>query len=171
MAETLAQKLVDLFQNVIPPWLTVFVISLLPLLENRGGMIAAKLLNMDLLKAFGLSCLGSILPVPLILLFIRRIFALLRRRKGFDRLIRRFEARAEKNRDKIMRYEQWGLLLFVAIPLPGTGGWTGALMAALLDIPPKKAFPIIAIGVLIAGFIMTTVTYGVGWLVGAPSAP
>ena len=58
-----------------------------------------------------------------------------------------------------------GLLLFIAIPLPGTGGWTGALMASLLEIPPKKAFPIIALGVLIAGLIMTTVTYGIGWIV------
>ncbi|MFR0973130.1 MAG: COG2426 family protein [Acutalibacteraceae bacterium] len=95
----------------------------------------------------------------------KKIFEWLRKIKGFDKIIKHFEAKAEKNRDKINRGKQWGLLLFVAIPLPGTGGWTGALMASLLEIPPKKAFPIIALGVLIAGLIMTTVTYGIGWIV------
>ena len=98
-------------------------------------------------------------------MFIKKIFEWLRKIKGFDKIIKHFEAKAEKNRDKINRGKQWGLLLFVAIPLPGTGGWTGALMASLLEIPPKKAFPIIALGVLIAGLIMTTVTYGIGWIV------
>lgn len=165
MAETLAQYLVTLFADTIPSWLTVFIISLFPILENRGGMIAARLLDMNLLQAFCISYIGNLLPIPFILLFIKKIFEWLRRFKGFDRLICKFEAKAEKNRDKIMKYKQWGLLLFVAIPLPGTGGWTGALMAALLNIPLKKAFPVIAIGVLIAGLIVTTVAYGVGWVV------
>lgn len=165
MAETLAQKLVELFGDTIPPWLTVFVISLFPILENRGGMIAARLLDMNMLQAFCISYIGNIIPVPFILLFIKKIFEWLRKLPAFDRLIKKFEAKAEKNRDKILKYKQWGLLLFVAIPLPGTGGWTGALMAALLDIPIKKSFPIIAFGVLIAGLIVTTITYGVGWLI------
>ena len=146
--ENLAEKMVHLFGDTIPSWLTVFIISLFPILENRGGMIAARLLNMNMLQAF-----------------IKKIFEWLRKIKGFDKIIKHFEAKAEKNRDKINRGKQWGLLLFVAIPLPGTGGWTGALMASLLEIPPKKAFPIIALGVLIAGLIMTTVTYGIGWIV------
>lgn len=164
MTEALAQKLVELFGSTIPPWLTVFVISLFPILENRGGMIAASLLNMNMLAAFFISYLGNILPIPFILLFIKKIFKWLRRFKSFDKLISKFEAKAEKNRDKILKYKQWGLLLFVAVPLPGTGGWTGALMAALLDIPIKKSFPIIALGVLIAGVIMTTITYGARWI-------
>ena len=163
--ENLAEKMVHLFGDTIPSWLTVLIISLFPILENRGGMIAARLLNMNMLQAFIISYLGNLVPIPSILLFIKKIFEWLRKIKGFDKIIKHFEAKAEKNRDKINRGKQWGLLLFVAIPLPGTGGWTGALMASLLEIPPKKAFPIIALGVLIAGLIMTTVTYGIGWIV------
>ena len=163
--ENLAEKMVHLFGDTIPSWLTVCVFSLFPILENRGGMIAARLLNMNMLQAFIISYLGNLVPIPFILLFIKKIFEWLRKIKGFDKIIKHFEAKAEKNRDKINRGKQWGLLLFVAIPLPGTGGWTGALMASLLEIPPKKAFPIIALGVLIAGLIMTTVTYGIGWIV------
>lgn len=163
--ENLAEKMVHLFGDTIPSWLTVLIISLFPILENRGGMIAARLLNMNMLQAFIISYLGNLVPIPFILLFIKKIFEWLRKTKGFDKIIKHFEAKAEKNRDKINRGKQWGLLLFVAIPLPGTGGWTGALMASLLEIPPKKAFPIIALGVLIAGLIMTTVTYGIGWIV------
>lgn len=163
--ENLAGKMVHLFGDTIPSWLTVLIISLFPILENRGGMIAARLLNMNMLQAFIISYLGNLVPIPFILLFIKKIFEWLRKIKGFDKIIKHFEAKAEKNRDKINRGKQWGLLLFVAIPLPGTGGWTGALMASLLEIPPKKAFPIIALGVLIAGLIMTTVTYGIGWIV------
>lgn len=163
--ENLAEKMVHLFGDTIPSWLTVLIISLFPILENRGGMIAARLLNMNMLQAFIISYLGNLVPIPFILLFIKKIFEWLRKKKGFDKIIKHFEAKAEKNRDKINRGKQWGLLLFVAIPLPGTGGWTGALMASLLEIPPKKAFPIIALGVLIAGLIMTTVTYGIGWIV------
>lgn len=163
--ENLAEKMVHLFGDAIPSWLTVFIISLFPILENRGGMIAARLLNMNMLQAFFISYLGNLVPIPFILLFIKKIFEWLRKIKGFDKIIKHFEAKAEKNRDKINCGKQWGLLLFVAIPLPGTGGWTGALMASLLEIPPKKAFPIIALGVLVAGLIMTTVTYGIGWIV------
>ena len=163
--ENLAEKMVHLFGDTIPSWLTVLIISLFPILENRGGMIALRLLNMNMLQAFIISYLGNLVPIPFILLFIKKIFEWLRKIKGFDKIIKHFEAKAEKNRDKINRGKQWGLLLFVAIPLPGTGGWTGALMASLLEIPPKKAFPIIALGVLIAGLIMTTVTYGIGWIV------
>ena len=163
--ENLAEKMVHLFGDTIPSWLTVLIISLFPILENRGGMIAARLLNMNMLQAFIISYLGNLVPIPFILLFIKKIFEWLRKIKGFDKIIKHFEAKAEKNRDKINRGKQGGLLLVVAIPLPGTGGWTGALMASLLEIPPKKAFPIIALGVLIAGLIMTTVTYGIGWIV------
>ena len=134
MAETLAHFFVDLFQDKIPPELTIFVISLLPILE---------------------------LPIPFILLFIKKIFELLRKYPFFEKIITRLEAKTEKNKDKVLRYKSWGLLIFVAIPLPGTGGWTGALMAALLDIDFKRALPIISLGVFIAGLIMSLVTYGI----------
>ena len=161
MAETLTQSLVELFQDKIPAELTVFIISLLPVLELRGGMIAARLLEMNFFEAFAISYIGNMLPIPFIILFIKKIFEFLRRFKFFEKIITRLEAKTERNKDKVLRYKSWGLLIFVAIPLPGTGGWTGALMAALLDMPIKRSLPSIALGVFIAGLIMSLVTYGI----------
>ena len=160
MIERIIDTIMTFLRDKVPDELTVFLISLMPVLEIRGGMIAARLLEMDFLKAFAICYVGNMLPIPFIILFIRKIFEFLRRFKFFERIIVKLEKKTEKNKDKVMRYEAWGLLLFVAIPLPGTGGWTGALMAALLDIRIKRSLPIIAIGVLIAGFIMSGLTYG-----------
>ena len=160
MIESIIDTIMTFLRDKVPDELTVFLISLMPVLEIRGGMIAARLLEMDFLKAFAICYVGNMLPIPFIILFIRKIFEFLRRFKFFERIIVKPEKKTEKNKDKVMRYEAWGLLLFVAIPLPGTGGWTGALMAALLDIRIKRSLPIIAIGVLIAGFIMSGLTYG-----------
>ncbi len=160
MSETIASFFVELFGTTIPAELTIFIISLFPVLELRGGLIAAAILGVDLWKAFIICYIANLIPVPFIILFIKKIFVFLRRFKGFDKFIAKLEAKTEKNKDKIMRYKQWGLLLFVAIPLPGTGGWTGALFAALLDIDMKKSLPIIALGVLIAGIIMAIISYG-----------
>ncbi len=161
MAESLAQTLVVFFQDKFPPEITIFIVSLLPILELRGGMIAARLLGVPFLRAFIICFVGNMVPIPFILLFIKKIFAFLRKYPFFQKIIVRLEAKTEKNKDKILRYKSWGLLLFVAIPLPGTGGWTGALMAALLDIPNKRALPIITLGVFIAGLIMSFFTYGI----------
>ncbi len=160
MTETLVNEMMNLLQNKIPEELVAFVISLFPVLECRGGMIAARLMEIPFVTAFLLCYLGNMVPIPFILLFIKKIFEFLRRFSFFEKIISKFEAKAEKNADKILRYKSWGLLIFVAVPLPGTGGWTGALMAALLDIPFKRALPVIALGVLIAGFIMSALTYG-----------
>ncbi|MGN1160765.1 MAG: COG2426 family protein [Candidatus Fimenecus sp.] len=160
MLESIIDTIMTFLRDKVPDELTVFLISLMPILEIRGGMIAARLLEMDFLKAFAICYVGNMLPIPFIILFIRKIFDFLRRFRFFERIIVKLEKKTEKNKEKVMRYEAWGLLLFVAIPLPGTGGWTGALMAALLDIRIKRSLPIIAIGVLIAGFIMSGLTYG-----------
>jgi len=161
MAETLANFFVELFKDKIPPELTIFVISLMPILELRGGMIAARLLEVEFFKAFLICFAGNMLPIPFILLFIEKIFEWLRRFKFFEKIIVKLETKTERNKEKVLRYKSWGLLLFVAIPLPGTGGWTGALMAALLGIDFKRALPIITLGVFIAGLIMSLITYGV----------
>jgi len=161
MAEQIVNFFVELFKNKIPEELTVFIISLFPILEIRGGMIAARLLEMNFYEAFAICYIGNMLPIPFILLFIRRIFKFLRRFEFMNKIIDRLEAKGEKNREKVLRYKAWGLLAFVAIPIPGTGGWTGALIAALLDLRMKKALPIIAIGVFIAGLIMSLLTYGI----------
>ncbi|MBR5544134.1 MAG: small multi-drug export protein, partial [Clostridia bacterium] len=155
MVETIVNELMALLQDKIPEELVAFVISLCPVLECRGGMIAARLMEIPFIKAFLICYIGNMLPIPFIVLFIRKIFDFLRRFKFFSKIVEKLEAKTEKNKEKVLKYEAWGLLLFVAIPLPGTGGWTGALMAALLDIRMKKSLPIIALGVLIAGFIMS----------------
>lgn len=161
MAETLATFLVELFKDKIPAELTIFVVSLMPILELRGGMIAARLLGVGFLKAFMICFVGNMLPIPFILLFIQKIFELLRNFKFFERIIVKLEAKTERNKEKVLRYKSWGLLIFVAIPLPGTGGWTGALMAALLGVEFKRSLPIITLGVFIAGVIMSLITYGI----------
>ncbi len=160
MVEQIVNTIMNFLQNKIPEELVAFVISLFPVLECRGGMIAARLMEIPFVTAFLLCYIGNMLPIPFIILFIRKIFDFLRRFKFFEKIITKLEAKTAKNKDKVLKYKSWGLLLFVAIPIPGTGGWTGALMAALLDIRFKRALPIIALGVLIAGFIMSALTYG-----------
>ena len=103
MAETLAQTLVELFQDKIPAELTVFIISLLPIMELRGGMIAARLLEMDFLRAFIISYIGNMIPIPFIILFIKKIFEFLRRFKFFEKIITKLEAKTERNKDKVLR--------------------------------------------------------------------
>lgn len=160
MAERLAQTLVEFFGNTIPAELTIFLISLLPILELRGGMIAAALLSVPFGRAFWICLAGNLLPLPFILLLIRPFFNWLRRTRHLKKLADWLERKTEKNKSKVLRYETLGLLLFVAIPLPGTGGWTGSLVAAMLDMPLKKSLPTVCVGVLVAGAIMAVVTYG-----------
>ena len=161
MVEQIVEAIMTFLQDKVPEELIAFVISLCPVLECRGGMIAARLMEIPFIKAFLICYIGNMLPIPFIILFIRKIFDFLRRYSFFEKIILKLEAKTEKNKEKVLRYESWGLLLFVAIPLPGTGGWTGALMAALLDMRFKRSLPVIALGVLIAGFIMSAVTYGI----------
>lgn len=160
MAETLAQNIVAFFQDKIPPELIAFIVSLLPVLELRGGLIAARLLQIPLTKAFIVCFVGNILPIPFILLFINKIFEFLRDKWFIGKFIRYCERKAEKNRGKIEKYGGWGLLILVAIPLPGTGAWTGALVSAIMGLKIKKSFPIIAAGVIIAGIIVAAMSYG-----------
>lgn len=160
MTQALTDYIVGLFQGNIPEELIIFLVSMLPVLELRGGMIAAKLLGVELVKAFVICYIGNILPIPFILLFIRRIFKFLKRFKSTGKLVEKLEVRSMRKSEKVKKWRNWGLLAFVAIPLPGTGGWTGALIAALLDIRIKSSFPIIALGVLIANLIMSIFSYG-----------
>ena len=158
--ESLIQSLVEFFQNKIPNELTVFIVSLLPVLELRGGLIAATLLKMEPIRAFIICYIGNMLPIPFILLFLRKIFNAMRRSKKLGKVVDKLEKKAEKHRKTIEKYRSLGLLLLVAIPLPGTGGWTGALVAVITDIRLRNALPIIALGVLIAGLIVGALSYG-----------
>lgn len=165
MAEQLAAYFVDLFQNKIPEELIVFIISLFPILELRGGMIAASLLGLDLIPSFIICYIANMIPIPFILLFIRKIFQFLRDKPFFGKVIEKLEIRSMRKSDTIQKYGKWGLLLFVAIPLPGTGGWTGALVAALLDMRVRTSTLVIAVGVFIAGVIMSVISYGIPALI------
>lgn len=156
----LVQRLQEfLTANGIPNWLVVFIISLLPILECRLGMFTAiSLLQMNPFVGFIISFLGNILPIPFILLLINIIFDWLKKIPGICKPILWLEQKTLKKRDKIDKYGIWGLLFFVAIPLPGTGAWTGSLLAALLGLDKKKSFGVICIGVFIAGLIISVLS-------------
>lgn len=148
----------------IPPELVIFIISLCPILELRGGLIAASILNVDMWLAIPICIIGNILPIPFILLFIEKIFEYLKNTR-FVKFINKLEAKAEKGAQKIFKHKKLGLFLFVAIPLPGTGAWTGALIAALFKFKMKDAVISILLGVLTASAIMTILSYGIPALV------
>ena len=138
----------------------VFVISMVPILELRGGLLAASLLNIPIVRAIWYCVIGNIIPVPFILLLITPIFNRLKKTRLFRPMVEKLETRALGKSEQIERYEFWGLVLFVGVPLPGTGAWTGALIASLLGIRFRKAFPAIILGIFIATIIMSIVSYG-----------
>ena len=160
MSEKIAGFFINLFGEKLSGEVIAFIVSLLPISELRGGMIAAKLMDLPFLRAFLICFVANMIPVPFILLFIRRVFRLLKRSEKLGPLIGRIEARGIEKGEKVKKYSLFGLFLLVAVPLPGTGAWTGALVAALLDIRMKHSLPVIAIGVLVAGLIMSALTYG-----------
>ena len=171
---------------MLKKYIYVFLISMLPIIELRGAIIVGAGLGLDMFLTYSICVVGNFLPVPFILLFIRRILAWMKTTKTFGRLALWIERKAYKNkgkvikenseslsegvnasesetvkRNKIMRGVAVGLFLFVAIPLPGTGAWTGALIASLTDMRMKYALPAIFAGVLVAGVIMTLVSFGI----------
>lgn len=158
--EQIVRTICDFFtQRNIPHELVVFFISLLPILECRGGLIAAILVfDMPIAKALAITLLGNVVPIPFILLLINKIFDLLKKIPGIKKLVFWLEEKTLKKKSTIDKYGPWGLLLFVGIPLPGTGGWTGSLLAALLHIDIKKSLPVILLGVLLAGIIITVLS-------------
>ncbi len=141
--------------------LWVFLLSMTPVLELRAAIPLGAGLGLPLWLNYTVCVLGNFLPVPFILLFIRRILAWMKTTKHLSRLALWLEEKAQRGGEKVMRYASLGLVLFVAVPLPGTGAWTGALVAALLDMRMKYALPAIFAGVAIAGCIMSLASYGV----------
>ena len=140
--------------------IVIFIISMIPILELRGGLLVASLLDVSITTAIPICIVGNIIPIPFILLFIKQIFKWLKKIKLFRGIIEKLEARAMGKSESIKKYEFWGLVLFVGIPLPGTGAWTGSLIAALLDIDFKKAVLAELLGIIIATVIMSIVSYG-----------
>lgn len=140
--------------------LVVFLISMLPVLELRGGLLAASWMEIPLWRAAAVCIAGCFLPVPFILLLIRRILRWMKRFALTKRLAARLEEHALEKSDEIRRYEFWGLMIFVGVPLPGTGAWTGSLIAALLGIRFSKAVLAIFIGILLSAAMMSGLSYG-----------
>lgn len=146
--------------------LATFFISLVPVVELRGAIPFGIAHGLDPWLSMTLSVLGNMLPVPLIILFIRKIFTWLRKiHPKLDGFISGLETRAEKKMDKVRRYSFLGLFILVAIPLPGTGAWTGALVAAMLEMRLKDALPAIFLGVLTAGILVTLASMGIVHLI------
>lgn len=144
----------------LPKWLSVFLVSMIPLVEERGGLVLASLLKMPLWQGVIWCVLGNIVPIPFILLLLKKVLHWMsdhHMSKVTDWLM----AKAEKNKPKIDKYGFWGLMIFVGIPLPGTGAWSGSLVASVFDMDIKKSFVSILLGVFLAAIIMTFVSYGV----------
>ena len=152
--EVLVHWFTDNLSQHISREMVIFIISMIPILELRGGLLAASLLKVSAAKAIPICIIGNIIPIPFILLFIRQIFKLMKKTKIFRGLIERLEKRAMGKSDQIKRYEFLGLLLFVGVPLPGTGAWTGTLAASILDMDFKSTIIAVMLGVLLAGIIM-----------------
>ena len=139
-----------------------FFLSMLPVGELRAGLPYGIAQGLEYPLALMAALLGNMIPVPFIIVYIKRIFEWMRKHMPrMNALVTKIENRAHLKGETVEKYGHWGLLLFVAIPLPGTGAWTGALIAALLNIRTSKAVPVILIGVCIAAAIMTLITYGV----------
>ena len=141
----------------------VFIISLMPVLELRGGLLAAALLKVNPVVGYIVSIIGNIIPVPFILLFINKILDWMEKSKinFFHKVASWIRNKANKNKGKIEKYGYIGLILFVGIPLPGTGAWTGCLVASLLNLDRKKSFFCTFAGIIIASIIMMIISYGI----------
>ena len=150
-----------MFETVIGKLILTFLAAMVPVLELRAALPFGVRLGLDPWMALVASILGNMVPVPFIILFIRYILEWMKRFEKFRRIAERLEAKAKKHEDKIVKYEALGLFILVAIPLPGTGAWTGSLVAALFDIRLRTAVPVIFCGVAAAGIFVFLITYGV----------
>lgn len=158
--ESIVQNIVDMFSGTLPKELIVFIVSMIPILELRGSILAAGFLKMEFLSTFIIAVIGNFLPIPFILMFIDKIFFWLKK-TSFKNIVEKLENRALSKSDQIKKYGKWGLFLFVAIPLPGTGAWTGSLIASLLRMKLKDSLPWIFLGIVTAGLIMSLLSFGI----------
>lgn len=152
--------------NLFIKYLCVLGMAALPVVELRGAVPYGVAMDLPLLSVLAVSVIGNMIPVPFIILFIRRIFEWMKTKSERLRsLAEKLEARAHAKGDILVKYETLGLFILVAIPLPGTGAWTGSLVAALFDLRMKNALPAIFFGVVAAGLIMSVLSYGVDMLI------
>lgn len=160
MTESIALAIAEFFQGKISKEFIVFLVSMFPILELRGSLIVAGFLKMEFLATYIIAVLGNMLPIPFILLFIEKIFNWLKK-TGAKNLVIKLENKALSKSDQIKKYGKFGLFLFVAIPLPGTGAWTGSLIAVLLRMKMKDSLPWVFLGVMTAGLIMSLLSFGI----------
>ena len=162
MLGTIIGVIRDFFLETVGRELCVLFCSMIPIIELRGAIPMGALLGLPWWQSYLLSIIGNMLPVPLILLFIKAVLKWMANSKVnfFNKLGGWIQRKADKNHDKIAKYSFWGVCLFVAIPLPMTGAWTGSLVAAMIDMKFWKALLSCLIGVLIAGVVVTLITYG-----------
>lgn len=165
--ENIVNAIINLFSGIVAlkfgKEVIVFIISILPILELRGGLLAAALLGINPVTAYIISIIGNVLPVPFILLFINKILEWMSNSKikWMNKFAKWLAKKADKNKKQIEKYGYLGLVLFVGIPLPGTGAWTGCLVASILNLDRKKAFYATLCGIILASIIMMIVSYGI----------
>lgn len=167
----MGEAISNFFLNTVGRELCVFFCSMLPIIELRGAIPLAFAMGLPWWQAYLISVVGNLLPIPFILLFINIVIKWMAKSKVkfFNKITTFLMTKVEKNREKIEKYSFWGLCIFVAIPLPVTGAWTGSLVAAVIGMKPWKAFLSAVLGVLIAGAIVTLIVYGgigfLAWLI------
>lgn len=162
MTDSLVQGLTAALGSKVSGEIIIFIISMIPILELRGGLLAASpaLLNVPILRAIPICIIGNLLPIPFILLLIEKVLDLMEKIPGLCKIARWVRQKADKNKGQIEKFGFWGLALFVGIPLPGTGAWTGSLVAALLHMKFGKAIAAILVGIAMATIIMSLLSYG-----------
>ena len=158
--------MISFWGTTIGNFAMTFLIAMIPVRELRAAIPAGVIAGLNIQTVLAAAIMGNLLPIPFIIVFIRKIFKWMQSKSPWlANIVAKLEAKADKKKAQVLKYEFWGLMLFVAIPLPGTGAWTGALIAAMLDMQLKRALPAIAVGVLTAAIIVTAATYGVAALV------
>lgn len=164
MSEKLVKWIIGLFGGTSAvgiKYLIVFIISLMPILELRGGLLAASLLDLDPLPSYIVCMIGNLIPIPLILWFLDYVFDFMKKHNILKKFVLFCERKGHEKKGSIEKYGFWGLVLFVGVPLPGTGAWTGCLIATLLRMDKKKALLAAILGVIMASIIMMIISFGI----------
>lgn len=165
MSEKLVNAIVGAFGGITSfiygKQILVFIISLLPILELRGGLLAAALIGLDPVQSYIISIIGNLLPIPFILILINKVLDWMRNTKHFKGVANWLDKKVEKHKGQIEKYGYLGIVLFVGIPLPGTGAWTGSLIACVLEMDRKKVFLSVLAGLFMASIIMMILSFGI----------
>ena len=159
--DAVVESLVEALSGKISSEFIVFIVSMIPILELRGSILAAGFMETTFVPTYIAAVLGNMLPIPFILIFIEMIFNWVEKVKGLQKIPQKIKKKALSKSEQIEKYGYFGLFLFVAIPLPGTGAWTGSLLAVLLGLKKGKSLLAILLGVMAAGLVMSLLAFGV----------